>query len=269
MKINDAHCHFGLESFGGTIGRRKAVSNLNFRKLKHNLKEYEIEHVVLFAQPRPTSTYQFLSDLLSFLINNRLDVNEDYKLRRKVDYSETNDLISKLRDSRIEFVPFISSSTPPEYLDKFNNIKGVKFYEPNGELSPKLLDYLNERELNLIIHKNPQNEGLTEYFLNYVNFNPGINFQVAHYAQCMPGIIRALDEYDNLYIDTSGSTDSLYRLWGLQFEPIAREYSHKIIFGSDEPWSNTGKEIEMVKSFYLDKKQEENIFYRNYFKIWK
>jgi hypothetical protein len=287
MKINDAHCHYGNESLVGRLERLRLHSNNPYEKIKQDLDAYEIQNQVLFAQPCPASTLGYIKGALmlfprgiySSLQQNRDMLPEGLHLGKSnttepkiffgnVDYNRTNQEISRLEDTRIEFVPFVNSHFKPSDIKEFNGIKGVKFYETYGDIPEELLNYLNNQGLNLILHRD-----LTkgpEHILDMVAKNSGINFQIAHWATGSRKITGALDEYSNLFVDTAGSSLSFYtKHLGIPFKQIAQEHPDKVLFGSDEPWANLGKEIEAVTNLGLGKETEEKILYKNYYKLWK
>ena len=49
-----------------------------------------------------------------------------------------------------------------------------------------------------------------------------------------------------------------------QFLRILKAHgSDKILFGSDSPWSNTGKELASIRSLPITDEEKENILYKN------
>lgn len=265
MKINDAHCHIGRESFFGSMARLKFSSNNDYGRLKEDWNKYNIQNVVLFPQPGPSSFKRYLGECLLFVLGYCFFKPIDENLFRNVDYSEANGKISELTDGRIEFIPFVNSNVSISDIEQFD-IKGVKFYEPFGELSDTLLRHLNENELNLVLHLSTESEKHPENFLRLVENNDGILFQVAHCANGVEEIIDALGEYSNLFVDTSAISHSQYK--HIPIENIVREHIDKVLFGSDEPWTKYGAQLKLFETLGLSKNDLENVLAKNYFKLW-
>lgn len=62
--------------------------------------------------------------------------------------------------------------------------------------------------------------------------------------------------FDTAYVLRDTSKDT--------FEQILEKHgSHKILFASDSPWSDMEEDVKIIKSFGLDKKVEEKIFFEN------
>ncbi|GEM_PF-1476613 len=273
MKINDAHCHYGRESFDGAVCRSKIWANKTYEALKSDWEKYNVEKSVLFPQPLPSSLKKYLIEGIFYPFGSSLlrDIWKKF-FNYTVDYSKTNEEISNLQDDKIEFVPFISSKFEYSDLENFENIKGVKHYEPYGKLSGDLLKYLNERELNLIIHISEKTEQNPEKFLKIVEKFDGINFQVAHCANGVSEIIEALDELPNLFVDTSACTLRFYKVVfrsrNTSFGEIVSTNVEKVLFGSDEPWAGYKAQIDQINELELSNRDKSRIFYRNYLSLW-
>lgn len=265
MEINDAHCHFGRESFFGSIARLRLYSNNNYESLKKEWDMHNVKHVVLFAQPCPRSIKRYLGEVILFLLGYRISKTIDEKTFGKVDYSQANKEISELTDNRVEFVPFINSSINASDLALLN-VKGVKYYEPYGKIPENLLSYLNQNNLNMVLHLSTENETRPEKFLNIVENNEGIKFQVAHCANGVKEIISALDEYSNLFVDTSAIS---HRYYGhIPVKDIVENHPDKVLFGSDEPWTKYEEQLRIFENLGLSKSDLESVFEKNYLKLW-
>jgi hypothetical protein len=68
MKINDAHCHYGRESFDGAVCRSKIWANKTYEALKSDWEKYNVEKSVLFPQPLPSSLKKYLIEGISFIL---------------------------------------------------------------------------------------------------------------------------------------------------------------------------------------------------------
>ena len=52
------------------------------------------------------------------------------------------------------------------------------------------------------------------------------------------------------------------------FEEIVSENVEKVLFGSDEPWSEYKTQIEQINRLELSNSDKNRIFYRNYLALW-
>ena len=53
-----------------------------------------------------------------------------------------------------------------------------------------------------------------------------------------------------------------------QFEKILRKHGEdRILFASDSPWSDIKNDVDILRSFNLEKSVEDKIFYRNAMKL--
>lgn len=273
MDVNDAHLHFGWNGYFGSRWRRLSIAKNNHNSLTKDWDKYRIQNAVLFSVPEPAGYLRYYSELV--LLKLEYFAFRKHILRKPIDdsllannnYSKINDEINKINDSRIEFVPFVNSKFEISDIERFDNIKGVKFYEPYGAIPESLLDYLNENELNIVLHLSDDREKNPDKFLEIVEDNDGIKFQVAHCANGIPEIINALGEYSNLFVDTAACTHWQYKQ--IPLESIAQEHTDKVVFGSDGPWTKYDKQIAQILGLDLSKNEKEKILNKNYFQIWK
>ncbi len=93
--------------------------------------------------------------------------------------------------------------------------------------------------------------------------NPKITLICAHFGGNM--MWTEVEEKllgKNLYIDTSmGSVEGLNREQATRM--LNKHDSHRILFGSDCPWSNPRETFEYVDSLNLSVDRKEKIFYKN------
>ncbi len=274
MKINDAHCHFGFNGFLGTIGRNsKITSSTTYNGLQKEWNKHDVQNIVLFSQPDPASFKRYLGEVIlafsGYFLFKKYVFSQpiDESILANSDYSKANNAISKLKDERIIFAPFVNSRFCVSDLTKYGLIKGVKYYEPYGELPEKLLEYLDENGLALVLHLSENNKEHPEKFLNIVEKYDGIRFQAAHCANGIEKIIDGLNEHANLLVDTSALSDERYN--NIHLEDIVANHIDKVLFGSDEPWTKYNEQIEQIENLGLGKKDLEKILYRNFFSVWK
>ncbi len=269
MKINDAHCHYGRESFFGSVLRARFSSKNDYEGLSSDWEKYDVQNVVLFSQPCPSDLRRNVFEFFKFCLGYGAFISYDKKLFSNVDYSHTNDTISNLDDEKIEFIPFVNSDVSVSDLAELE-IKGIKYYEPydfSGSIPDNLLEFLNDGELNIVLHLSDVTENNPDTFLANVEKYDGIKFQVAHCANGVSKIIDSLHEYSNLFVDTSALSHWSYKKIDL-CEVIAN-YGSKVLFGSDDPWTHYDKQIGQIENFDLSAREMKKVMYSNYFQLWK
>ncbi|MBN2095182.1 MAG: amidohydrolase family protein [Candidatus Aenigmarchaeota archaeon] len=307
LAINDAHRHFGRNSIHGSLGRLTIPKlRCTYSGLVKDLDKYNIKKSILFPQPDPYETGKDLLTTIAalslpYLLYNpcvetilsaqalalgaifpRIYEDLSRKPLRPVNYKKANRKIYGLEDERIDFIPLANHNFKLSDLDSFEGFKGIKFYY--GEPTEGLLEYMDENNLNMILHPPPQKARtkgvfrkvdddiwhLPSNFLKTVNRYDGIKFQVAHLARGDEQIINALGkcEHDNLYTDSSGLTFHTLKASRKNAAKIIPSNPEHVLFGSDWPWTDTGKEIAFINGLELGEKERESIFYSNYFKLW-
>lgn len=273
-EINDAHCHYGIDSpFHSIEGALKLFSNKSYNSLKEDWETYNVKKCILFSQPLPVSRSRYFFETATFPISYGVYIIKNNFFSICPDYSKINKEINEnsLKDNRIQFAPFVNHKFSASEIDIYENIKGVKFYEPYGEIPQSLLKYLDEKELNIIVHIWEKTENNQKEFLKIVEKHEAINFQVPHLANGNLKIINALDELDNLYVDTSCCSSKIYKKYvldGESFEKIVSNHVEKVLFGSDEPYASYKSQIDQINNMKISAKDKERIKEKNFYKIW-
>lgn len=268
MKINDAHCHYGLESFFGSVLRARFSSKNDYESLSSDWEKYDVQNIVLFSQPCPSDFNRNVIECLAFCLGYGVIMPSVEKLFGDVDYFQANEIISNFSDEKIEFIPFVNSNVSVSDLVELE-IKGVKYYEPYdsaGSIPENLLEFLNDNELNIVLHLSSVTEKGPDAFLNIVEKYDGIKFQVAHCANGVSKIIDSLHEYSNLFVDTSALSHWSYKK--IDFCEVIANYGDKVLFGSDNPWTHYGKQISQIESCNLSEREMKRVMYNNYFQLW-
>lgn len=271
MKICDSHCHHGLDKFYRSFEyTRKIHSEKKYEDLKADWEKHEIEKCVLFPQPMPTTKIRHTADIITFY-PGYLFYTINKHMKKPIDYSTANKEIYELskRDERIIFVPFVNPLCNISDFDCFENIRGVKTYRVEKGME-NLLEYLNENNLNLIIHP-PEDDNKIEQLLDYAQKYDGVNFQIAHCGFGSSDIVGSLDELDNIYVDTSGCSSPLYVKYCLKdipFDECVSNHPEKVLFGSDVPWTEYDNKIEQIKKLELGINDQNWIFSETFKKLW-
>jgi hypothetical protein len=283
-RINDAHCHYGTNSIFMTMALRPTtrISN-NIKRLQENMDRNNVENCVLFAQPEPSNTFgHFWKDLFYHLKNKSRGPDEPYS-GWKIDYTRANDEIWAIDEDRVAFIPFIAANDSDKNIAKYedeneNPPAGIKYYGIYGNMpDDSILSYMNENCINLLLHipmacsKNPCR------LLDKVEQYPDINFQLAHLRDGVPEIIKAVDDFDNLYLDTAMSNHEAYRhmhkIHGTTTENIITSQSEgKVLFGSDEPWGDLQEQLQDIAKLQEDgsfsEKDVDRVLYQKAAHLW-
>lgn len=273
-EINDAHCHYGIDSpFHSVEGALKIFSGNAYDSLKEDWAAYNVKKCILFSQPLPVSRGLYFLEAATFPVSYGVNIFKNNLFGICPDYSKINKEINEvgLNDSRVQFVPFVNRKFRASEIGIYENIKGVKFYEPYGEIPQSLLEYLGEKELNMIVHIWEKSENNQRKFLKLVEKHEAVNFQVPHLANGNLEIISALGELDNLYVDTSCCSNKIYKKYvldGDSFEEIVSNHVEKVLFGSDEPFASYKSQIQQINNMEISAKDKEMIKEKNFYKIW-
>ena len=116
----------------------------------------------------------------------------------------------------------------------------------------------------LLVSASPRREKSRSFALakEVIKRVPHSKLVLAHLGACdmTNEVLSTLCEED-VYFDTayilSRTNEATFK------EVIKRHGSDKILFATDSPWSDIQNDIEILKSFNLDKETEEKILYKN------
>ncbi|MDK2891768.1 amidohydrolase family protein [Methanohalophilus sp.] len=284
IRINDAHCHYGTNSLFMTMALRPT------RKFSNELGELQkimdlnnVENCVLFAQPEPANTFGHIwRGLYYHLWNISTDSQEPY-FGWEINYVKSNEEISKIKDNRVNFIPFLSANDGIGEIEKYidergNPPRGIKYYGIYGDIpNEKILDYMNEHKMNMVLHLPMKCRICPQKLLEKVSMYPDIKFQLAHMGDGIPEILSSLWEFDNLYLDTAMFTNesyqNLYKKHGTTMEDMFMNAPEgKIIFGSDEPWASLEEQVNQIADMQYNgifsAKDADKVLYQNAKDVW-
>ena len=195
------------------------------------------------------------------------EINESFsnKERKLISFGgihpDCEDLDAKMR--YIKECGFLGVKIHPDYQGTFIDSEGYV----------KILEAAKEYDLIVVTHSGVDCGFLDmpvrctpERVLKLIKKVPYSKFVLAHY-----GANEMFDEvYDKLcgedvYFDTA----YILRFIGKeQFEKILRKHGEdRILFASDSPWSDIKNDVDILRSFNLEKSVEDKIFYRNAMKL--
>ncbi len=146
--------------------------------------------------------------------------------------------------------------------------RGIKLHRGLYTLDLYLIAPLIEKSITLDIPCLIDPMGDFKAIKNIVDNYPEAKLVIAHLGNggevVTDQFINLAREKPNVYLDTSyvGMTNYIGKA-------IEMAGSEKIIFASDGPLIPPEPEIEKIRVFNLDEKQEENIFFRNAAKLLK
>lgn len=166
---------------------------------------------------------------------------------------EDNKRVRELACRSDSIIPFyrlnphrVSPSDVKAALSQFSGVKlhprGEDF-DPLGDAFKAYLDVLREVDIPVLIHTRKENNPFSDpnRLLELPKRYADITFIFAHFANGLPSVIDALNEHDNLYLDTSiVSSPAIIE------EAVRRANSEQILFGSDFPLSDQGLEKEKI-----------------------
>lgn len=246
-KINDIHIHLGPSN--------GMFQNLTVPGLLKYQKEYHIDHVGVM--PLEIHTDRDNKKIINLAKKNK-SVHGLFWIQKK----RINEDLKVLR----------------EELGK--SLMGVKFHGAfeNSPITSKhykpILEELHEQQSTLLIHcgrfKDGSLKSNTSYLhgLKVAKKFPNIKIILAHMGGNDTSIVKKAvhdaKDMNNVYFDTSGIST-----------PYRVEYaidvigSKRIIFGTDYPWCSFRGNFYNIEDSLLNKKEKENILYKNFFTLIK
>ncbi len=128
----------------------------------------------------------------------------------------------------------------------------VETYRPDHPNFAELFDTIHDEELILLTHTG-SNFSSPGYMKEVVEERPEMEVILAHLNE---GCISAAEEFENVFVDTSGAR--VYLL-----EHAVDKIPDKLVFGSDFPYLNYRVQKEVVSASDITEKQKEKIFKKN------
>lgn len=196
----------------------------------------------------------------------------------------TNEWSKEITDGRIISFGGIHPDTDDFKRDidyvKSLGLKGIKLHAEyqnfvlDEDRMLRIYDYAFSRDL-IILHHAGVDAGMPapyksnpEKFLNVINKVKGGVMVAAHFGSHM--------QWDDVYKYLAG--EDIYFDTSMGFEYFGEEMflkilkkhgSDKILFGTDSPWSDAKKELEIINKLDISKEDKDNILYKNAKRILK
>lgn len=185
------------------------------------------------------------------------------------------------------FIPFISVSpsmngrTPVEELEhKYNwGMKGLKIhpiaqnFSPDDERMWPVYDWMVKHDLPITAHSgmnidNKSDLGEPNRWIKVLENFPDLKLILAHLGSGFwDQTVEIADKYPNVMFDTAIAISHIDSPTTLDDEEaidlIKTIGSHRILFGSDYPWVNPGKDIMKIKSLEISIEDKKRILGEN------
>lgn len=159
-------------------------------------------------------------------------------------------------------------------------LKGIKLhpeyqqYTPDEERMLRIYDYAFEKGL-IILHHAGFDPGMPEpfhsdpeRFARMLEKISGGIFVLAHLgSQQMWDDVEQYLVGKDVYFDTSMGFECFSKEQFLRI--VSGHGADRILFGSDSPWSNASKELEILRSLELSDEEKQNIMYGNAARLLK
>ncbi|HOJ49760.1 MAG TPA: amidohydrolase family protein [Spirochaetota bacterium] len=265
--IIDAHVHTFPEEIAETA-IKKLIENSG-----NNVKPY---------------TDGTLSGLLKSMEIAGIDVSVNLPIATKPAQTESIIDYSVKSSKKYKNIIFFASVHPlnqPSYIDevfkkiKGEGIKGIKLHPQyqNFPVDSEEVFHIYEKSIDydIVIHFHSGFDigfPLSDYasatrFKNVLEKFKGLKIILAHgggYKEWEK--VEPLLLYDNVYLDTSFTLDSLLEGDKTLFK-LYEKYTDRLIFGTDSPWQDQKEDVEKLNKTFLSDSKKELIFYKNYKKL--
>lgn len=199
-------------------------------------------------------------------------------VERAVIFPSTQESYQKLTEKNMEtmkkagdfFIPFLRFNPKTIKKEEFEELH-KKFYgfklHPRGEnFNPldksleDVFDLIEKTGKPVIIHSRKENNINTDpdRIIELASLYPKINFVFAHFANDSDVFFSKINEFENVYVDTSIVSSPFI------IERRVKEITSKrIIFGSDYPFSDQEIELLKVKKAFISESEREDILHGN------
>ena len=272
--IIDSHTHIGEDTinFYNDEEPKSQTAEQLVRKMKVN----GVERAVVFACPAPIYYDPHSADFMdSPLEPSGLDL---YPYRM-----ENRDILNVAKKYG-QLIPYLcvqphsnkNMKAVEEQVNANSNVKGLKFHglamqTPTIDLiGSKIMDVADEHNLAVLVHSNATGRfgGYASKYshpmqaVELAMAHPDVNVIAAHLGSLENKFLEALSSLPNLFTDTGPYVHQLNKIneWkgdhrdinGVKphrlLEDLDREFPHKILWSTDEPWtvlSGTGYKEEL------------------------
>lgn len=279
MEIIDCHTNIGWDV--NNLRKNQFPTEQSFRQLLAKMDNYDVSQSIIVPFPSP---------------GGQFDENTPWY------HLENHNLITAARFSK-RLLPFPAVNPADERSVKnikelavMFGVKGVKFshqelmnFSIDALINHPLMKIIQDNDLIMMIHigtgkekSAPQVHTTLNYAIKVAKHYPAIKFIFCHLGRLHWSLFDALN-LNNVCMDTAGL--SLWSKWSqfIAAEPVKMlrsstpvqvieklvgiGYENKIIFGSDEPYTNYQDEIGLIKKAEISEPAKRKIFAENIKKL--
>jgi predicted TIM-barrel fold metal-dependent hydrolase len=280
MEIIDCHSNLGWDA--SNLKKNLIPAEQSYGKLLNKMDTYGISRAVILPFPCPGAKFN----------NSTWYELENHYLIGAAQVSDRFIVFPGVNPGQKQSVDNIHT------LSITANIKGIKFSHQNLIQFPidklvknPLMEIVQDNNLLFMIHTGTGKEPGTDtyhttldYALVVAKLYPDINFIFCHLGRLHRDIFQGL-EMPNVYMDTSALSltgfspafrakdcNDLLKLCtpkGIIETLVAKGFEDKLIFGSDEPYTQYNNELDYVSNARISDSAKHKIFSKNLIKVLK
>jgi len=234
MKICDAHVHLGKS------GPWQPYMNptIYVDEIIRLFDKYNIQQAIVFPNPNVGDKYPEMNDYIAKCVKKypkRLIGFGRVDPRREDAIKELNRIKNVLGLTGLKLHPM------------------VECFRPDHHFFSKLFKRANELSLPILFHSGDgfSSPGL---ILKIAKKYPKLSIILGHLRE---STVSALKEYENVYVETSGTLPDFIEL-SVDID------EGKILFGSDVPYYRYPTQIAIVEAAEISQKAKKKIFFENF-----
>jgi uncharacterized protein len=279
MKIIDCHANIGWDI--SNTRRKLYPTNQSPKQLLQRMDEYGVSKAIILPFPSPGG--QFSDDATWYEVENQLLVNAMRSYPKLIPFAGVNPAdegsVKNIRTLAVAY-----------------RIKGIKFshqipmnFNIDSLIGHPLMKIVQDYNLIMMVHVGTGKERGAEYVhttlpyaIKVAKYYPGVHFIFCHLGRLHEDIFEALGLH-NVWLDTSGF--SLNYKWSqfaakepvVMFKRLSPEsiieqlvtqgFEDKLIFGSDEPYTHYGKELQIIQKANISESAKRKILAHNVEKL--
>ena len=160
-----------------------------------------------------------------------------------------------------------------------NDFVGFKLHPWNDQVS--VADFKVHSSKPFLIHTGIRDLESAKNAIAFAKGNPTLKVVVAHAGALDTTVLNEIGLLENVFIDCCPSTFMFESRFSALYSPehiFAPEDiywkvlkylpSHKILFGTDSPWGDTQKELEVIRNLNATPKVKEQILFKNAARVY-
>ncbi len=160
-----------------------------------------------------------------------------------------------------------------------NDFVGFKLHPWNDQVS--VADFKVHSSKPFLIHTGIRDLESAKNAIAFAKGNPTLKVVIAHAGALDTTVLNEIGLLENVFIDCCPSTFMFESRFSALYSPehiFAPEDiywkvlkylpSHKILFGTDSPWGDTQKELEVIRNLNATPKVKEQILFKNAARVY-